>query len=92
MDYSYVDDIFMGLDAGAGQNEAQASFDDYFLVNARIGWISPQARFEAAVYGTNITDEFYNFGAAAVGDSTGSFTRTSAPPRMYGVEFRYNFN
>ena len=92
VDYSYVDDIFMGLDAGAGQNEAQASFDDYFLVNARIGWISPQARFEAAVYGTNITDEFYNFGAAAVGDSTGSFTRTSAPPRMYGVEFRYNFN
>ena len=92
LDYSYVDDIFMGLDAGAGQNESQASFDDYFLVNARLGWISPEASFEAALYGTNITDEFYNFGAAAVGDSTGSFTRTSAPPRMYGLEFRYNFN
>jgi outer membrane receptor protein involved in Fe transport len=91
LDYSYVDDIFMGLDAGAGQNTSQASFDDYFLLNARIGWISPEARFEAALYGTNITDEFYHFGAVAVGDSTGSFTRTSGPPRMYGAEFRYNF-
>jgi outer membrane receptor protein involved in Fe transport len=92
LDYSYVDEIFMGLDAGAGQNENQATFDDYFLLNARIGWISPEARFEAALYGTNITDEFYHFGAAAVADSTGSFTRTSGLPRMYGMEFRYNFN
>ncbi|NCF18234.1 MAG: TonB-dependent receptor [Haliea sp.] len=91
LDYSYVDEIFMGLDAGAGQNEDQATFDDYFLLNARLGWISPEATFEAALYGTNITDEFYHFGAAAVADSSGSFTRTSGLPRMYGLEFRYNF-
>ena len=92
LDYSYVDEIFMGPGCGGRQNESQTTFDDYFLLNARIGWISPEARYEAALYGTNITDEFYHFGAAAVADSTGSFTRTSGLPRMYGMEFRYNFN
>ncbi|MFT4615014.1 MAG: iron complex outermembrane receptor protein [Bacteroidia bacterium] len=92
LDYSYVDEIFMGLDAGAGQNQDQATFDDYGLWNARIGWVSPQANFEAALYGTNITDELYYFGAAAVADSTGNFMTTSAPPRMYGLELRYNLN
>ena len=92
VDYSYVDEIFMGLDAGAGQNEDQSTFDDYGLWNARIGWISPEARFEAALYGTNITDEFYQPGAAAVADSTGNFMRSPGPPRMYGLELRYNLN
>ena len=53
---------------------------------------SPEARFEAALYATNLTDELYYFGAATVGDSTGNFMTTTAPPRMYGMEFRYNFN
>jgi len=92
IDYSYVDDIFMGLDAGAGQNQDQTTFDDYGLWNARIGWTSPEGRVEAALYGTNITDEFYYFGAAAVADSTGNFMRTAGLPRMYGLELRYNFN
>lgn len=92
VDYSYVDEIFMGLDAGAGQNEDQATFDDYGLWNMRIGWISPEARFEAALYGANITDEFYHPGAAAVADSTGNFMRSPGPPRMYGLELRYNLN
>jgi outer membrane receptor protein involved in Fe transport len=86
-----VDEIFMGLDAGSGQNPDQASFDDYGLLNLRLGWLSPQGRLEAALYVTNATDEFYYFGAAAVGDSTGAFQTTSAPPRMYGLELRYNF-
>ncbi|MEH6570781.1 MAG: TonB-dependent receptor, partial [Halioglobus sp.] len=91
LDYSYVDEIFMGLDAGAGQNTDQATFDDYALVNARVGWRSPEGMFEGALYVSNLTDEFYYFGAAAVGDSTGAFQTTSAPPRMYGIELRYVF-
>jgi iron complex outermembrane receptor protein len=91
VDYSYVDEIFMGLDAGAGQNTDQSTFDDYALVNARLGWRSPEGRFEGAVYVSNLTDELYYFGAAAVGDSTGAFQTTSAPPRMYGIELRYVF-
>lgn len=91
VDYSYVDEIFMGLDAGAGQHRAQATFDDYALVNARLGWVSDDGRLEAAAYATNLTDELYFFGAAAIGDSTGAFQITAGPPRMYGVELRYNF-
>lgn len=92
LDYSYADEIFMGLDAGAGQNEDQSTFDDYSLVNFRLGWISPEAQFEAALYVTNLTDELYYFGAAAVGDSTGTFTTSTGPPRMYGLELRYNYH
>lgn len=91
IDYSYVDEIFMGLDAGAGQNPDQSTFDAYGLVNARVGWSSPEGHFEGALYVTNLTDEFYYLGAAAVGDSTGAFQTASGPPRMYGMEFRYNF-
>lgn len=91
IDYSYVDEIFMGLDAGSGQNPDQSTFDDYGLLNARVGWSSPEGHFEGALYATNVTDELYYVGAAAVGDSTGAFQTTSAPPRMYGVELRYNF-
>jgi len=36
--YSYADEIFMGLHVGAGQNEDQTTFDDYSLVNFRLGW------------------------------------------------------
>ena len=91
MDYSYVDDIFMGLDAGAGQNIDQSSFDDYGLLSARLGWTSPDGKYEITAYGTNLTDEFYYFGAAAVGDSLGTFPVSAGPPRMYGVELGYNF-
>ncbi|MCX2974122.1 TonB-dependent receptor [Halieaceae bacterium IMCC8485] len=91
IDYSYVDEIFMGLDAGSGQNPDQSTFDDYGLVNARLGWSSPEGRFEGALYVTNLTDEFYYMGAAAVGDSTGTFQTTSGLPRMYGMELRYSF-
>ncbi len=91
LDYSYVDEIFMGLDAGAGQHENQSTFDSYGLLNARLGWISDSGHYEAALYGTNLTDELYYMGAAAVGDSTGNFMVTTGPPRMYGVELRYNF-
>lgn len=90
-DYSYVDEIFMGLDAGSGQNPDQSTFDDYGLLNLRLGWLSPEGHFEGALYVTNATDEFYYMGAAAVADSTGAFQTTSAPPRLYGLEFRYNF-
>jgi iron complex outermembrane recepter protein len=90
-DYSYVDEIFMGLDAGAGQNRDQSTFDDYGLLNLRLGWLSPESHFEGALYVTNATDEFYYMGAAAVGDSTGAFQTTSGLPRMYGLELRYNF-
>ena len=49
IDYSYVDEIFMGLDAGAGQNPGQSTFDDYGLLNARVGWASPEGHFEGAL-------------------------------------------
>ncbi|MGI9287929.1 MAG: TonB-dependent receptor [Pseudomonadales bacterium] len=91
MDYSVIDEIFMGLDAGAGQNVEASSFDDYGLLNARLSWTSPEENFEIALYGTNLTDELYFFGAAAVADSVGTFPVTPGLPRMYGAELRYNY-
>ena len=91
LDYSYVDEIFMGLDAGAGQNVEVSSFDDYGLLSGRIAWTSPDEHYEIALYGTNLTDELYFMGAASVGDSVGTFPVTPGLPRMYGAELRYNF-
>jgi iron complex outermembrane recepter protein len=91
LDYSYVDEIFMGLDAGAGQNREVSTFDDYGLLSGRVTWTSPDERYQLALYGTNLTDERYFMGAASVGDSVGTFPVAPGLPRLYGVELNYKF-
>lgn len=91
LDYSYVDEVFLGIDVGSGQNVKESSVDDYGLLNGRITWTSPDERYQVGVYGNNLTDELYFVGAAAVGDSVGTFALAPGVPRMYGVELNYRF-
>lgn len=91
VDYSYVGEVFLGLDPGSWGVRDQASVDSYELVNARLGWVSPNRDWEVALYATNLTDEEYFQGAAAVGDSVGTFLLQKGAPRMYGVELLYRF-
>jgi iron complex outermembrane receptor protein len=91
LDYSYVDEIFMGLDAGAGQNREVSTFDDYGLLSGRVTWTSPDERYQLALFGSNLTDERYFMGAASVGDSVGTFPVAAGLPRLYGVELNYRF-
>ncbi len=91
IDYFYTSEIFMGLDAGAWGVKEQATFDSYELINARLSWLSPEENMEVSAYANNLSDEEYFYGAMATGDTIGSFVVSKAPPRMYGMEMRYNF-
>jgi len=62
--------------------------DDYTLVDARL--VYQAATYELALWGRNLTDEFYYVS----GFDTSAFLAddlTRGEPRMYGVEARYNF-
>lgn len=91
IDYRYRDEIYLGLDPGSWSVKEQSTVDSAEVVNARLAWISPQKEWEVALFATNLTDEEYFFGAAAVGDTVGTFTLQKAPPRMYGLELMYRF-
>ncbi|TDG15007.1 TonB-dependent receptor [Seongchinamella unica] len=65
--------------------------DKQFDLNARIGWVSPQGKWEGALYGTNLTDEDYTIGGTALVESSGFGGYVPAAPRMYGLELQYNF-
>jgi iron complex outermembrane receptor protein len=65
--------------------------DKQFDLSARITWASPNERWAAAVYGSNLTDEEYLVGGTALIESSGTGGIAVAPPRMYGAELQYRF-
>jgi hypothetical protein len=74
--------------------------DDMEQLNARVTYYSPDRNWELAAFVTNATDwEPDDVDAGGLGgelasnfsDGSPSYGRTQEP-RMYGMEFRYNFN
>jgi iron complex outermembrane receptor protein len=77
--------------------------DDFEQLNARVTYFSPGRNWEVALWVVNWTDWSRDRGkdnepdglgeelASAFSDGSPSYGRTDEP-RMYGVEFRYNFN
>jgi outer membrane receptor protein involved in Fe transport len=64
----------------------------YGLLNARVQYNAPNARWNVAVFGTNLTDEYYLFGATNFSTTTGSAdVRDPGRRREVGVSFRVNF-
>lgn len=59
----------------------------YTLVGARLHLQSPNRRWSAALFGRNLTDEFYSTAAFNIGDSIARF---AGPPRTYGVTLAYD--
>lgn len=91
-------------DPGIEITESDQESGAYGLLNARLSLLSADETWEVAVWGTNLTDKAYrdtNWNAyanavlGAVSDVTGvpmamtAFTRNE--PRMWGVDFTYNF-
>ncbi len=62
----------------------------YGLVNLNLIWQSPDQRYTARIYATNLTDQAY---AQAQGDTTSIGTRyiTWGPPRQVGGEVKVSF-
>jgi outer membrane receptor protein involved in Fe transport len=65
------------------------AIDSYTLVGARLGLSSKDQRWEAAVFGRNLTDEYYWTAVHNWGDA---IVRYAGMPRTYGVEFTLNFD
>ncbi len=89
---SYIGEQIMG---GAIDNNPQMEEDSYVLTSSRLTFISPQASYEFALFGDNLTDEDYcalrfyqpSGGALGVTDSStgGSMVRCHpGTPRTFG--------
>jgi outer membrane receptor protein involved in Fe transport len=61
----------------------------YTLLGARIHLQSPNQRWTAALFGRNLTNEFYSTASFNIGDSIARF---AGRPRTYGVTLGYSFN
>jgi len=63
----------------------------YSLVNAQVQYIAPDKRWSLAVFGTNLTDEYYRIGGINFVNGPGSVEADVARPREYGATVRFNF-
>jgi iron complex outermembrane receptor protein len=81
VNYTWQSEMYWATD-----NIAQE--DSYGLVDARIGLAPPDANWEVAVWGKNISDELYRVNIISFfGEEVSQF----GAPRTYGVDFVYNF-
>jgi iron complex outermembrane receptor protein len=75
--------------APAGQPPEQGG---YTLVNFRLDWTDFLGKgLDASAFVNNAFDRTYAVGADALLHLTGTSATIYAPPRMWGVEFRYRF-
>ena len=82
------------LDGSATQRHRRSQFIEipaYGLLNARLQYDSPGHKWSAAVFGTNLTDQFYLVGGASFLNTVGVTTEDIGQPREVGVELRAHF-
>ena len=95
VDLSYKSEIYLGFDNGAwdvkDSNPEGVFSEAYTLVDARLTWINNDDNLSVAAYVKNATDERYEIGAVATGDSIGTFSQALGNPRFYGLEVRRSF-
>ncbi|CAN5363940.1 TonB-dependent receptor [soil metagenome] len=61
----------------------------YTLYDASLTWVSPDARWEASVYGKNLTNEEYAFYSASLGAL--GLIQLVGPPRSGGVKVSFKY-
>jgi hypothetical protein len=64
------------------RNFEASELPDYFIGNVRLGWVSADDSWEAAVFVNNVAD---------LSNATGSNSLVPGKPRWFGVSLRYNF-
>jgi outer membrane receptor protein involved in Fe transport len=69
-------------------DDSTRAVDSYTLVGARLVVEPKDGRWEAALFGRNLTDEYYWSASHGWGDA---IVRYAGMPRTYGVELSYNF-
>ncbi len=71
-----------------GQNTQVARQKAYALLNARASWTYEPWNVKLTVFGQNLDDETYSYGAFTADFGTGY---TLAPPRTYGLRLNWSF-
>lgn len=73
-------------------NIEAASEPSYGVLDARLGYTTPNGRWSVAAFGKNLTDETYFTNQILTGTVYGAeFVGPLGPPRTYGVEIGFNF-
>lgn len=75
-----------------GNNEPLKSQGSYSLLNMKAGLRFDDGDSELSLWVRNVTDEYYYYQAFDVPLQTGKINVYPAEPRMFGVNFRKNFN
>lgn len=82
----YSDEYFYNL-----RNFDADKFDDYYVLNSRLGWVSPDDRWELAFSVNNITDERIGVQGFNLATLCGCNEISFQPPRWYGFNVRLNY-
>ncbi len=82
---SYTDEYHMEI-----SNDPRGLEPDVTVVNASIRYTSADERWDAMLWGKNVTDELY--AVHHINGTFGGATKIWAPPRTYGVSFNYHWN
>ncbi len=87
----YAQDNYEFLDGiSRGAPPSFCSQDSYSKLRTRITYLSPGDRWEAALYGRNITDERY-LADCKTEDPSGTYVVRYEPPARWGLEFVTRF-
>ena len=63
----------------------------FTVINARVGYDSPEETWYVAAYGKNLTDKKYTESRFEIAELGGTVMAVIGPPVEYGVEVGYNF-
>jgi iron complex outermembrane recepter protein len=83
-DAQHTGDFYFSL-----TNFAATKVDAYTLFNARIGWSSPEERWQVAAFGRNLSDERYRTVGFEASDFGGWTQVGYGEPRWWGVTVEY---
>jgi iron complex outermembrane receptor protein len=86
-DYTYQTSMYTGT---VYTNSAAVFIPSYGLLGARATYHAPNGRWEAALYGKNLTDKFYEIN----GYNINGVLQQADPgmPREYGITLNFKFN
>jgi iron complex outermembrane receptor protein len=63
----------------------------YALVDARITWEAPDQKWSVALYGTNLTNQYYYYGKLSLQNALGFDQANPAPPAEWGLTVKRTF-
>ena len=87
LDYGWQDDFVTAQ--GVSNQILQ---DDYGLVSARLTYAPADGNWDIALFGTNLTDEYYQTGGFFIPAPLFQSQFTVGRPREFGVTMRFNFD